>query len=247
MTEQRCETVVRRVATIAACGKGRSVRAVIGEILPLALVVTISPLNIIPAILLLFTRKPLVNATAFLVGFTLGVGALLGLFVVLAGTVDLSPGGDHARWTGGLKLILGTYLLAAAIRKFRGRPRGGEQGSMPSWMDGIAGYGAGRALSTGAALGAGNPKNVVVGLAAAATIASSGLAGGQQFVVIAVYVVIAVLGVAAPIAVALCLGNRAAEVLQGWNIWLKQNNATVMSVLFLVFGVVLIGQGVAGI
>ena len=29
--------------------------------------------------------------------------------------------------------------------------------------------------------------------------------------------------------------------------WLRQNNATVMSVLFLVFGVVLIGQGIGGI
>ena len=34
-------------------------KVVIGEILPLALVVTISPLNIIPAILLLFTLRPL--------------------------------------------------------------------------------------------------------------------------------------------------------------------------------------------
>jgi len=35
----------------------------VGEILPLALVVTISPLNIIPAILLLSTARPLVAAT----------------------------------------------------------------------------------------------------------------------------------------------------------------------------------------
>ena len=37
------------------------------------------------------------------------------------------------------------------------------------------------------------------------------------------------------------------RVLQSWNVWLRQNNATVMSVLFLVFGVVLIGQGIGGI
>ncbi len=41
-------------------------------------------------------------------------------------------------------------------------------------------------------------------------------------------------------------GDRAPEVLEGWKIWLRQNNATVMSVLLVAFGVVLIGQGIAG-
>lgn len=49
-------------------------RTVIGEILPLALVVTVSPLNIIPSILLLFTEKPKRTASAFLLGFVVGVG-----------------------------------------------------------------------------------------------------------------------------------------------------------------------------
>ena len=52
---------------------------------------------------------------------------------------------------------------------------------------------------------------------------------------------------AAPIVVTLFLGDRAPQVLQGWNTWLGQNNATVMAVLFLVFGVVLVGQGIGGI
>ena len=62
----------------------------------------------------------------------------------------------------------------------------------------------------------------------------------------AVYVGVAVLGVAAPIGVMVGLGDRAPGVLRSWNVWLRQNNATVMSVLFVVFGVVLIGQGIAG-
>ena len=58
---------------------------------------------------------------------------------------------------------------------------------------------------------------------------------------------VAVLGVIAPIVVMVSLGDKAPAVLQSWNSWLRQNNATVMSVLFLVFGVVLIGQGIGGI
>ena len=221
-------------------------KVVVGEILPLALVVTISPLNIIPAILLLFTAKPLVNATSFLVGFIVGVGAMLAAFVALASAVDLGADSGHATWAGIVKLVLGVYLAFAAVKKFRGRPRSGEEGSMPKWMDGIAKYSPTKSLTAGIVLGALNPKNLVVGLAAAAAIGAAGLTIGGQLAVGALYVLVAVLGVAAPIVAMLVLGARP-EVLDGWNIWLRHNNATVMSVLFLVFAVVLIGQGISGI
>ncbi len=117
---------------------------------------------------------------------------------------------------------------------------------MPKWMDGIAGFGTGRSLGAGLAVGAANPKSVVVAIAAAAAIASAALPGGQVVGAMAVYVFVAVLGVAAPILVTVFLGDRAHEVLRGWRTWLGQNNATVMSVLFLIFGVVLIGQGIGG-
>jgi hypothetical protein len=222
------------------------VKVVIGEILPLALVVTISPINVIPVILLLFTRRPLFSASCYLAGFIAGVAGLLGACVAIAGAVNLSPSSNHSTWAGVLKLALGVYLLVAAVRKFRGRPREGDAASMPSWMNGIAGFTPGKSLGVGAALGAFNPKNLVVGLAAAATIASANLSTGQQIGTIAIYVFVAVLGVAAPILVALFLGDRSHQVLEGWRAWLDQNNAAVMSLLFLIFGVILIGQGIQG-
>jgi threonine/homoserine/homoserine lactone efflux protein len=221
--------------------------SVIGEVLPLALVVTISPLNIVPAILLLFTTRPLANATRFLVGFTLGVGVVLGLFVAVTGAVNLSSDSGHSRWGAILKLVLGSYLLVAAVRKFRGRPPAGVPGDMPKWMDGMAGYGPAKSFGAGVTLGALNPKNLVVAVAAASTIATADLTSTQVAIVVMIYVAIAIGGVATPILVTLFLGDRAPQVLEGWNVWLRQNNATVMSVLFVVFGVVLIGQGVAAV
>jgi threonine/homoserine/homoserine lactone efflux protein len=222
-------------------------RVVIGEILPLALVVTISPLNIIPAILLLFTSKPLVSALSFLAGFVAGVAVVLGLLVALGGAADLAHDDGHAHWAGIVKLVLGVYLLYAAVKKFRGRPRAGEDGVLPAWMNGIAGYSPGKALGVGVALGALNPKNLVVGVASAAAISAGGLSTTQQVVAGAIYVAVAVLGVVAPIGVMLLLGDRAPKVLESWNVWLRQNNPAVMSVLFVVFGVVLVGRGIAGI
>jgi threonine/homoserine/homoserine lactone efflux protein len=222
------------------------VRAAVGEVLALALVVALSPLNIIPTILLLFTKKPLAGALSFLAGFIVGVAAVLGAFVAIADAVDLSPSADHSTWAGILKLALGVYLIVAAVRKFHGRPKAGEDGSMPKWMDGITGYTPAKSLGAGVILGAVNPKNVVVGLAAAVTIASYDLSLAQQVGACAVYVLIAILGVAAPILIMVFLGDRAPGVLQGWRSWLGHNSGTVMSVLFLIFGVVLIGQGIGG-
>ena len=148
-------------------------KVVVGEILPLALVVAISPINVIPVILLLFTKRPLVNASCFVVGFIAGVAAVLVAFVAIAEAVDVSPGSGHSTWVAVLKMALGAYLLVAAVRKFRGRPRDGEEGAMPKWMDGIAGFSPGRSLGAGLVLGSVNPKNVVVSLAAAATIESA--------------------------------------------------------------------------
>jgi hypothetical protein len=47
-------------------------REVIGEVLPLAVVVMVSPINIVAAILLLFSSRPIGGATAYLLGFAAG-------------------------------------------------------------------------------------------------------------------------------------------------------------------------------
>jgi len=96
-------------------------------------------------------------------------------------------------------------------------------------------------------VGVANPKNLVVAVAAAVTVATAGLSAGQQVVVGVVYVVVAILGVAAPLVVAVSLGQRSHDVLESWKTWLDQNNATVMALLFVIFGVVLIGKGIGGV
>jgi threonine/homoserine/homoserine lactone efflux protein len=114
-------------------------------------------------------------------------------------------------------------------------------------MEALDGFTPGRSLGVGAALSGVNPKNLMLNVAAAATIAQAGLSGGQQGIVLVVLVLIGSIGIIAPVAVYFAMGDRAARVLGGWKTWLSANNATVMFVLFLVFGVVLIGKGISGL
>jgi hypothetical protein len=219
---------------------------VIGTLLPLAIAVTISPIPIIAEILLLFTKKPVANAAAYLAGFVVGVGVILGVLVVVANAINLTKSGP-SKGAATVQLVLGILLLVAAIRHVHGRPPAGEAAPTPKWMDGIAGFTPGKSLGIGAAIGAANPKNIAVGLASAVVISSAGISSGQTITSIAIYVAIAALGVAAPLVVMVSLGEKASGILESWKSWLGQNNAAVMAVLFLVFAAVLIGKGVAGL
>ena len=78
-------------------------------------------------------------------------------------------------------------------------------------------------------------------------ISSAGLQTGQTIVAVAFYVIVAGLGVAVPFVVTIVLRDRAQGILDGWKAWLSHSNAAVMAVLFLVFAMVLIGRGIAGL
>lgn len=220
---------------------------VLGDIAPFAIAVTISPIPIVAEILLLFTRKPTANAGAFVAGFVLGVAGVLAALVVVASSVDLSGSGDGASSTASvLRIVLGVVLLAAAVRRFRNRPGPDESPPMPKWMDGMSSFAPGKSLGVGLAVGALNPKNLAMAFAAAVAIAAAGLSAADDVVAVGSYTLVAALGVMAPLVVMLLMGDRSDRILEDWKAWLVQNNAAVMAVLFLVFGVVLIGKGVGG-
>jgi cytochrome c biogenesis protein CcdA len=86
-----------------------------------------------------------------------------------------------------------------------------------------------------------------VAFASAVIVATAQLPVGQQVGVIAIYTLMASLGVATPIVAALALGERSESVLNSWRQWLDRNNGTVMAVIFLFFGVILLGKGISGV
>lgn len=59
-----------------------------------------------------------------------------------------------------------------------------------------------------------------------------------------VFVVIASVGVLAPLALAVALGDRSRAPLDTLRGWMALNNATIMAVLFVVIGAKLIGDAV---
>jgi threonine/homoserine/homoserine lactone efflux protein len=222
-------------------------KSVLGEILPLVVVVAVSPINIVAAILLLFSKRPIAGATCYLAGFMIGVAAVLSGLTALADAIGLDPDSNRSRGAAALLLVLGLYLLVVAVRKIADRPGPDREPEAPKWMKGISDFGLGKSLLVGVSVGALNPKNIAVAVASGVVIASAELPAGQQIWVIAIYTVIVSLGVAAPIVTAVALGEGSERVLTMWKDWLNRNNGTVMAVLYLFFGVILVGKGIAGI
>jgi threonine/homoserine/homoserine lactone efflux protein len=225
------------------CAMGKA----IGEILPFALGAAISVVPIIAIILMLVTPKAKVNGTAFASGFLAGLALICVLAVALAGGSNYSSSSGPTKTVSTIKLVLGLLLLFAAFRQWQARPKPGEEPKMPKWLASIDQFTPARSLGIGAALSTVNPKNFAMSLAAGLSIAQAGLSTGQEAGTILIYVALAGSTILGPLIVYLAMGRRATEILGGWRTWLADNNATVMSVLLLVFAVVLIGQGIAGL
>jgi hypothetical protein len=217
--------------------------AVIGEILPLAIGIAVSPIPIIAAILMLFSKRAGTTSAGFLIGWVLGIVVATAIFTALAGTLQM--GGEPSAAASWIKIGLGVLLLLVGIRQWRGREGKHEN---PKWMTAIDDFTFVKALGLGFLLSAVNPKNLIMAAGAGVVIGSAAaLSLGGDAVAVAVFTVVAASTVAVPVLGYLVAAERMRGPLDSLKAWLEHNNATVMATLILVIGAVLVGKGVSGL
>jgi threonine/homoserine/homoserine lactone efflux protein len=217
----------------------------IGEILPLALGIAISPIPIIAAILMLLSPRARSTSLGFLIGWLLGITVAVVVFTVLSSVLPDADESGSRPIAATIKVVLGALLLLLALRQWRGRPKDGEEPRLPTWMSAIDSMTVTRGLLLGFALSAINPKNLLMAVSAGLSIGGAELSVGEATVVILVFVVLAGSTVLVPVIAYLVASKKLREPLDDLRSWLVQNNATIMSILLLVIGVVLIGKGLA--
>jgi hypothetical protein len=221
--------------------------AAIGQILPLAVGVALSPLPIIAVILMLVSARARVNGPAFVGGWLIGLGTVGAVVLAIAGPTGASTRGEPAVWVSILKLLLGIGSLLIALRQWGGRPRGEEEPPVPKWMGTVEAFTPTKALGAGALLSGLNPKNLLLAVSAAATIAGTGLSRSEQVVAYAIFAIISTVGVMIPLIIYFSAGDRAGPILDKVKHWMGRNNAVITAVLMLVIGAKLIGDGLAGL
>ena len=219
----------------------------IGGSLALAVGIALSPIPIIAIVLMLTSQKARVNGPAFVLGWLIGLGIVGAIVLAIAGPGGASKSGSPATWVSWLKIALGVLLLLVAAREFRSRPRDGGQPHMPTWMATIDKASPLAALGLAAALSGANPKNLLLAVAGAATIAQTGIPGGQQAIAYLVFALIASLGVATPVGIYFAMGTRSDKLLAGLKDWMSQHNAVIMTVLCLIIAAKLIGDAISAL
>ena len=218
---------------------------VIGDILPLALGIAISPLPIMATTIMLLSPKARGTSVGFLIGWVAGITLMTTVFVLLAALLPSVRPHAPAVLTGVVEILLGLLLVVLAVRTWHSRPRAGESPPVPRWITAIDSLTLWRGLAVGFVYSAFRPKNLLISLAAGVVIGSAGLAAAPATVVLAIFVVFAASTIAAPVVAFFSGAPKVASGLEGLREWLLRNVSTVTSTALLFLGVVIVGMGIA--
>ncbi|MCW2515258.1 MAG: hypothetical protein JWR11_4300 [Mycobacterium sp.] len=219
------------------------VTAVLTELIPLALVVALSPLSIIPAVLVLHSPRPRPTGLSFMVGWILGLAVLTQVFVevssLLGGGLDKPP-----PWASWVRIVAGVALIAFGLYKWFTRKRADHS---PKWMSSFAKITPAKAFVTAVVLVVVNPKVLFMCAAAGLAIGTEGLHRAGAELGVLYYVAIAASTVALPILGYAVSGNRLDHALVRLKDWMEAQHATLVAAILVVLGVMVLYKGLHGV
>src|ERR1700757_1294215 len=198
----------------------------------LGLVIALSPITVIPAVLVLQAPRPRPTGVAFLGGWVLGLAALTALSV---GASGLLGGLDKAppRWASWLRVVLGSALILYSIYQWLTRRSHTES---PGWMRSFATITPRRAALTAAALVVIRPDVLLICVPAGLGIGGSGVGATGDWIGAAIFVAVAASTVAIPILAYAAAGQRLADPLARLKDWMEKKKAALMAALFVGLG-----------
>jgi len=218
------------------------VRSVLTELIPLALVVALSPLSIIPAVLVLHTPRPRPAGLAFLAGWLIGLAALTIVFVEISGLFgDL---GKPAGWASWLRIVIGAALILFGVYRWLTRKRSAHT---PAWMQSLGKLTPARAGLAALALTVVNPKVLFICAAAGLAIGTEGLGSAHIWIAVIWYVAVAGSTVAIPILAYVVSGDRLDGALQRLKEWMEEQHATLVAAILIVIGLLVLYKGIHGL
>jgi hypothetical protein len=103
------------------------------------------------------------------------------------------------------------------------------------------------AAGLAAVLAGANPKNLILAVGGAATIAQTGISGGEQAIAYLVFALVGTLGVGIPVGIYFAMGPRSDHLLAELKDRMSRHNAVIMAVLCLIIGAKLIGDAIGAL
>jgi hypothetical protein len=213
--------------------------SVLTKLIPLALVIALSPITVIPAVLVLHAPRPRPAGLAFLGGWVLGLVALTAAFV---GASDLLGGLHQASptWASWLRVVLGLALIAFGVFRWLTRHR---HTKTPAWLRSFTKLTPVRAGVTGAVLVI-RPEVLILCAAAGLAIGTERLSTAGALIVGTVFVIISASTVAIPILGYVAAGDRLDEALERLKVWMEENHGAMMAVILVLIGLIVVYNGI---
>jgi len=213
--------------------------SVLTKLIPLGLVIALSPITVIPAVLVLHAPRPRPAGLAFLGGWVLGLVALTAAFV---GASDLLGGLHQAppTWAAWLRVVLGLALIAFGVFRWQTRHR---HTKTPAWLRSFTKLTPVRAGVTGAVLVL-RPEVLILCAAAGLAIGTERLSTAAALIVGAVFVIVSASTVAIPILGYVGAGDRLDDALERLKVWMEENHGAMMAVILVVIGLIVIYNGI---
>jgi threonine/homoserine/homoserine lactone efflux protein len=216
--------------------------SVLTELIPLALVVALSPLSIIPAVLVLHTPRPRPTGLAFLVGWLVGLTGLTLIFLQLANlVVDLN---QPPRWASWVRIVVGAALIVFGLYRWLMRKRSTHT---PGWMQSLGKLTPARAGAASVALTVVNPKVLFMCAAAGLAIGTAGLGNNNVWLPVVWYVAAAGSTVAIPILAYAVSGDRLDEPLKRLKDWMERQHSVLVAAILVVVGLLVLYKGIHGL
>jgi threonine/homoserine/homoserine lactone efflux protein len=215
---------------------------VLTELIPLALVIALSPLSIIPAVLALSTPRPRPTGLAYLAGWLLGITALTVIFLEISNlVVDLNKPPVWASW---VRVGLGAALIVFGVYRWFNRKRAAHT---PGWMTRLGKLTPSRAGLAALTLTVANPKVLFICAAAGLAIGTEGLGSDRVWIGVAWFVAIAASTVAIPILAYAVSGERLDEPLRRTKDWMERQHAVMVAAILVVIGLLVLYKGIHGL
>ena len=217
--------------------------SVLTDLVPLGLVVALSPLTIIPAVLVLDTARPRPTGLAFLTGWLFGLAVLCTVFL----EVSSLAGGLRERppsWASWLRIVVGAALIVLGLVRWLRRNRSAHT---PGWMNSMKQFTPARAVLVAAALTVINPKVLFICAAAGLAIGTAGLRAPGTWSALVWFVLVAGSTVAIPILAYAVAGSRLDERLARLKDWMERRHTVLIAAILVVIGVMVAYKGIHGL
>lgn len=214
--------------------------AAFSESAPLAVIIALSPLSMIPALVTLRSAQPRSTGLAFLTGWLLSIAALTGLCAEVFGRIG-GPQPVTAAW---IRIGVGTALVVFGGFRILRRERPSAE---PPWVHRLSTLTPAPGMITAGVLLLVNPVAIFLCVAAGLIISAQMLPPPTQWTLVLCFSAVAGSSVAVAVLAYLVAGNHPAATFARLRGWIQDHPISISAGIPIAFGAWLLYRGVTGL